>query len=81
MYNMALPAGEWNSYDITVNDGEVIVFMNGWRVLHTDLSKMTMPIGKFKAPFSDLPQSGGIAFQDHGGEVWYRNIFIRPIVK
>lgn len=77
MFNMARPAGEWNSYDITVDGPEVTVVMNGWMVVHTDLSKMTMPIGKFEAPFAGLPQEGALALQDHGGEVWYRNVRIR----
>ena len=79
MFNMARPAGEWNSYDITVNGGEVIVIMNGWRVVHVDLEQMTMPIGKFKAPFSELPKDGLVMFQDHGGEVWYRNVMLKKL--
>jgi len=79
MFNMALPAGAWNSYDITVRGGEVIVFMNGWRVIHVDLDQMTMPIGKFPAPFADLPRDGLLLFQDHGGEVWYRNAMLKRL--
>ena len=79
MFNMAPPAGEWNSYDITVQGGEVLVTMNGWRVVHTDLNLMTMPIGKYKAPFAELPKKGLVMFQDHGGEVWYRNLFIKRL--
>lgn len=77
MFNMARPAGEWNSYDITVNGGEVIVIMNGWMVVHTDLNKMTMRIGKYLAPFAELPPDGQLMFQDHGGEVWYRSVRLK----
>ncbi len=77
MFNMSRPAGEWNSFDITVDGGEVIVFMNGWRVIHTGFSKMTTPLGKFDVPYAELPREGMIMLQDHGGEVWYRNILIR----
>jgi hypothetical protein len=79
MYNMSRPAGSWNSYDITVRGQDVTVVMNGWKVVETDLSKMTMPIGKFETPFAELPLKGMIAFQDHGGEVWYRNVKVRPL--
>lgn len=79
MFNMARPAGEWNSYDVTVNGSEVIVVMNGWMVVHTDLAKMTMPIGKYKAPFAELPRDGLLLFQDHGGEVWYRNVYLKEL--
>ena len=79
MFNMARPAGEWNSYDIVVNGDEVQVTVNGWLVVQTDLSKMTMPIGKFKAPFAELPKEGLLMLQDHGGEVWYRNIYLKKL--
>ncbi len=77
MFNMARPAGEWNSYDISVSGREVVVVMNGWTVVHTDLSKMTKPIGKYKIPFAELPLEGVLALQDHGGEAWYRNVLVR----
>ncbi|HNR29617.1 MAG TPA: DUF1080 domain-containing protein [Candidatus Hydrogenedentes bacterium] len=79
MFNMALPRGEWNSYDITVRGRQVIVVMNGWKVIDTDFAQMNAPIGKFSTPFAQLPLEGLIALQDHGGEVWYRNIFVRKL--
>ena len=77
MYNLSRPAGEWNSFDISLRGGEVQVRMNGWLVVHTDLAQMTMKIGKYKAPFAELPREGNLLLQDHGGEAWYRNILIR----
>jgi hypothetical protein len=77
MFNMSRPAGEWNSFDISLNGHELTVVMNGWMVVHTDLSKMSDPIGKFSTPLADLPTKGLLALQDHGGEVWYRNVMIR----
>ena len=79
MFNMARPAGEWNSYDIVVDGDTVEVVANGWLVVRADLSQMTMPIGKYKAPFADLPKEGLIMFQDHGGEVWYRNVLLKKL--
>lgn len=78
MFNMARPAGEWNSYDITLDETSVIVIMNGWKVIDVDLALMTEPYGKFEVPYAELPREGTLALQDHGGEVWYRNIRIRP---
>jgi hypothetical protein len=77
MFNMSRPRGEWNSYDISLTGSEVTVVMNGWMVVHTDFSKMKTPMGKFKAAYADLPAEGNLLLQDHGGEVWYRNIVIR----
>ena len=79
MFNMALPRGEWNSYDITCEGTHVVVIMNGWKVIDTDLALMKQPLGKFDVPFAELPREGILALQDHGGEVWYRNIRIRTL--
>jgi hypothetical protein len=79
MFNMSRPAGEWNSFDITLKGETVIVFMNGWRIVHTDFSKMTTPLGKFEIAYAELPHEGMIMLQDHGGEVWFRNIRIKKL--
>lgn len=79
MYNLARPAGEWNSYDISLRGKEIKVFVNGWKVMDTDFSLLTKPIGKFPVAFADLPLEGILALQDHGGEIWYRNIWIKPL--
>jgi len=79
MFNMSRPAGEWNSFDIHVQGREVIVRMNGWMVIHADFALMTQPIGKFKVPFAELPLEGHLLLQDHGGEAWYRNIYIKRL--
>ena len=79
MFNLARPRGEWNSYDVRVQGHEVSITMNGWLVVQTDFSKMTSPLGKFKIPYAEMKQDGSLALQDHGGEVWYRNIRIRKL--
>ncbi len=79
MYNMSFPPGQWNSYDITVQGSEVKVEMNGWLIIHTFLDKMTTPLGKFPVAYANLPKEGYLLIQDHGGEVWYRNIRIKPL--
>lgn len=78
MFNLARPTGEWNSYDISLRRSAVTVTVNGWKVIDTDFAQMTQPIGKFKTPYAEMPKAGRIALQDHGGELWYRNILIRP---
>lgn len=79
MFNMSRPIGEWNSYDIRFEGGILRVAMNGWPVLYTDISKMTMPIGKFATPLAEFPSEGHLLLQDHGSELWYRNIMLKPI--
>jgi len=79
MYNLSRPAGEWNSLDITAKGKQISVTLNGWKVIECDFAKMTEPIGKFPIAYTTLPLEGNLALQDHGGEVWYRNILIRPL--
>jgi hypothetical protein len=78
-FNLALPPGEWNSYDLRVEGDQVSVVYNGWKVLDLDLSLMTMPIGKFDTPLAELPKEGHIILQNHEDEVWFRNLKIRPL--
>ncbi len=80
MFNLSRPAGEWNSFDISVHGHNVSIRMNGWLVIQTDFELMTTPLGKFKVAYKDMPPLGHVAIQDHGGEAWYRNVRIRPVV-
>lgn len=79
MYNLSKPAGEWNSYDIKVQGTQIVIVMNGWKVIDTDFAKMTTPLGKFKVPYAEMERTGNISFQDHGGECWYRNLMVRKL--
>lgn len=80
------PAGEWNTGGIMVYRGTVIHSQNGENVveyhLWTDAWKEMVAASKFK----DWPnflnaggenQEGFIGLQDHGDDVWYRNIKIK----
>jgi hypothetical protein len=79
MWNMARPAGEWNSYDITCRGSQLSTVVNGWKVLDIDLSKLADRVGKFPTPLAQLPPRGHILLQDHGAEVWYRCVKVRPL--
>jgi len=79
MFNMSRPPGEWNSYDITVRGDRVQIVMNGWQIIDTDFAKFTEPYGKFEVAYANMDPLGHIAFQDHGGEAWYRNVLIKPL--
>jgi hypothetical protein len=80
------PAGEWNSVEITVYDGTVVHNQNGVNVLEyhlwTDDWKNLVSGSKFPAlnpDWANVPKTGVIALQDHGDDVWYRNIKIREL--
>jgi len=79
MFNLSLPAGEWNSMRIRCEGATLTVHMNGWKVLEVDLDLLTMPVGKFDTPLAELPRDGYLLLQDHGGEIWYRNILIKTL--
>jgi hypothetical protein len=79
MFNMAFPAGEWNSYDIVADHDHISITVNGWKVVDTDLSIMDTPLGKFDVAYNAIPLDGTLAFQDHGGETWYRNVRLKKL--
>jgi len=80
------PAGEWNSAEILVYDGTVVHRQNGETVLEyhlwTDDWKELVKDSKFpdlNPDWADVAKEGYIALQDHGDDVWFRNIKIREL--
>jgi hypothetical protein len=81
----AKPAGEWNTVKIMVYKGTVVHYQNGVQVLEyhlwtDDWNKMCAN-SKFKDLnyFVDTATEGFIGLQDHGDDVWYRNIKIKKL--
>jgi hypothetical protein len=80
----AKPAGEWNAAEIVANKGKLEFYLNGQRTLSTtmwnDNWKAMIGISKFKAMsgFGKF-NKGRISLQDHGDDVWYRNIRIKKM--
>ena len=81
----AKPAGEWNQVSILSNNGQIVFKLNGENVvsftLGTDEWRQMCADSKFKdwEWFVNTAKEGHIALQDHGFEVWYRNIKIREL--
>lgn len=80
------PAGEWNQVFITCNGPMISVTLNGKKIAEMDVDRWTQagqnPDGsknKFTYAWADMPRRGHIGLQDHGGELWYRNIKLRPL--
>lgn len=87
------PYGEWNTAKIKVYQGAVWHFQNGEQVLEYHLwtpkweemladSKFCKG-GEFPYAYGmmskQFPDGGYIALQDHGGDVWYRNVRIKVL--
>jgi hypothetical protein len=76
------PAGELNTSRIVVQGNTVEHYLNGTRVLRYTLDSPELRAAIAKSKFKDIQrfgklQNGHILLQDHGDQVWYRNIKIR----
>jgi hypothetical protein len=80
------PIGEWNESRILVNGPHVQHWLNGVKVVDYELWsadwKERVAKSKFNAmPRYGLEKTGHIALQDHGNEVAFRNVKIKPLDK
>ncbi|MFC5683493.1 3-keto-disaccharide hydrolase [Flavobacterium sp. MAHUQ-51] len=74
--------GEWNSVDIVCKFGKLTMLLNGIKVVETTLWDDNFKKLVAGSKFSNWPgfaafKKGKIALQDHGDNVWYRNIMIK----
>jgi hypothetical protein len=82
----ANPAGEWNSAEIMVYNGTVIHKQNGETVVeyHLWTPKWEEHVAASKFPelnenWVNVAKEGYIGLQDHGDDVWFRNIKIKTL--
>jgi hypothetical protein len=79
------PAGEWNQSRIVASGPDVEHWLNGTRVLSYALDSAALRKAIGESKFKDVARfgklhKGHILLQDHGDQVWYRNIRIRPLL-
>jgi hypothetical protein len=78
------PALEWNKAGIKCVNGKLDLYLNGENVVSTTLWDDNWKKLIAGSKFKDMPdfgtvKKGKIALQDHGDNVWYRNVKIRKL--
>lgn len=77
-------AGQWNHAEIVANKGKLDFYLNGEHIINTTMwndnwNKMVAG-SKFKSmPDFGKFTRGRIALQEHGSQVWFKNIKIRKL--
>lgn len=78
------PPGEWNMGRIVAKGNHVEHWLNGTKVIEYEINSPDWKERKEKSKWKDASgygaaSKGYIDLQDHGGEVWYRNIKIKTL--
>lgn len=77
-------AGEWNAVEIVSNNGKLDFYVNGTNTLSTTLWDENWRNLIAHSKFGSMQgfgtfRKGRIALQDHGADVWFRNIRIKRL--
>jgi cytochrome c len=83
-YETVKPAGEWNKVRIRVKNGHLEEWLNGRKVIETDMWDANWNEMIKKSKFKDMKgfgqsKKGRISLQDHGNPVWFKNLRIRKL--
>jgi hypothetical protein len=78
------PVGEWNLAEIISKDGNLELHLNGVMIVSTTLWTPEWEALIAKSKFKTMTgfgtfKKGKIALQDHGDEVWFKNIRIKKL--
>jgi len=77
--NMSKPADQWNEIEITCNNRQVKVVLNGTEVVNANLDDYATPINDH-TPLKERAVRGFIELQDYTDHHrWFRNIRIKPL--
>ena len=73
LVNADKPFGEWNDLRVKMGGSNVDVWLNGKHIVKDS------PMHNYFDRKKPMPRDGPIQLQTHGGEIRWRNIFIREI--
>lgn len=78
------PIGEWNSSRITFNKGTVTHYLNGKKIVEFTAWTKEWEKNVSKAKWKNYPaygkaKAGFVGLQDHGSEIWFKNIKIKEL--
>lgn len=75
------PAGQWNTSKVVAKDGKIEHYLNGKLVDEADTKsedwKERVAKSKFAKNEGFAPGKGHFLLQDHGDEVWFKNIRVK----
>ncbi len=78
------PVGEWNTTRIVARGNHIEHWLNDVKVVEYEIGSEDWTARKNASKWKEtvgycVPTKGHIDLQDHGSEVWYRNIMIKPL--
>ena len=78
------PVGEWNQGKVVVDGGKIEHWLNGVKVVEATLGgeewKKLVDASKFKGMGGfGASKQGRFVLQDHGDDVWFRGVKVRPL--
>jgi hypothetical protein len=78
------PVGEFNDSEIVVHGNHVEHWLNGAKIVEFELASPELKEAIAKSKFKNIKGFGDkiptvILLQDHGSDVWFRNIKIHPL--
>lgn len=78
------PVGEWNQIRLIIQGNHVEHWLNGAKVVEFELGSPQLKALIAESKYKKIPRfgevrKGHILLQDHGSEVWFRNIKLREL--
>jgi hypothetical protein len=67
------PVGQWNTFHIIMKGDKVTVILNGKKVVDQT------PLENYWEEGKPLPSKGPIELQNHGDELWFKNIYVKEL--